>query len=59
MDAGAGHPGGLLSFAEAMIDRSAGVMIGGTGLTIELPGGARVQAQSPLQLGNPRIHRVL
>ena len=39
-----------VTFAEAMVDRSAGVMIGGTGLTVELPGGARMLIQSPVQL---------
>lgn len=42
---------GSVGFVEAVLDRTApGVMIGGGGLAIELPGGARVQVQSPLQL---------
>ena len=39
-----------VTFAEAVIDRGAGVMIGAAGLTIELPGGGRVLIQSPVQL---------
>ena len=39
-----------VTFAEAVIDRNAGVMIGAPGLTIELPGGARLLVQSPVQL---------
>jgi hypothetical protein len=37
-------------FVEAVVDRSAGVVVGGAGLTIELPGGARLFVQSPVQL---------
>jgi len=39
-----------VTFAEAVVDRGAGVVIGGAGLTIELPGGARLLVQSPVQL---------
>ena len=40
-----------VGFVEAVLDRTApGVMFGAAGLAIELPGGARVQVQSPLQL---------
>ena len=39
-----------VTFAEAVIDRGAGVMIGAAGLTIEFPGGARMIVQSPVQL---------
>src|SRR5215213_8036712 len=39
-----------MRFAEAVADRSRTVTIGTAGLMIELPGGARVQVQSPLQL---------
>jgi hypothetical protein len=39
-----------VTFAEAVIDRGAGVTIGAAGLTIELPGGARLLIQSPVQL---------
>ena len=46
---GAGEANGV-TFAEAVIDRHAGVMIGAPGLTIELPGGARLLVQSPVQL---------
>jgi hypothetical protein len=45
-----GASGQSMRFAEAVADRSTGVTIGTAGLTIELPGGARVQVQSPLQL---------
>ena len=42
---------GSVGFVEAELDRAApGVRVGGGGLAIELPGGARVQVQSPLQL---------
>jgi hypothetical protein len=49
------EPGGIAhragGFVEAVLDRSASaVVFGGAGLAIELPGGARVQVQSPLQL---------
>ena len=39
-----------VTFAEAVVDRGAGVMIGAAGLTIEVPGGARMLIQSPVQL---------
>ena len=39
-----------MTFAEAVADRSRRVTIGTAGLMIELPGGARVQVQSPLEL---------
>ena len=39
-----------VTFAEAVVDRSAGVMIDAAGLAIELPGGARLVIQSPVQL---------
>ena len=39
-----------VTFAEAVVDRSAGVVIGAGGLEIELPGGARMVIQSPAQL---------
>lgn len=39
-----------VTFAEAIVDRGAGVMIGASGLAIELPGGARMMVQSPMQL---------
>jgi len=39
-----------VTFAEAVVDRGAGVMIGASGLTVELPGGARMLIQSPVQL---------
>lgn len=40
-----------VGLVEAVLDRTApGVMFGAAGLAIELPGGARVQVQSPLQL---------
>jgi hypothetical protein len=39
-----------VTFAEAIVDRGTGVMIGAAGLTIELPGGARLLVQSPVQL---------
>ena len=42
--------GQSMRFAEAVVDRGTGVTIGTLGLTIDLPGGARVQVQSPLQL---------
>ncbi len=38
-------------FVEAVLDRTApNVILGGAGLVIELPGGARAQVHSPLQL---------
>lgn len=47
-------PGGIDragGFVEAVLDRTApAVVFGGAGLAIELPGGARMQVQSPLQL---------
>jgi hypothetical protein len=39
-----------VTFTEAVVDRGAGVVIGGAGLTIELPGGARLVVRSPVQL---------
>jgi hypothetical protein len=39
-----------MSFAEAVVDRGAGVTVCGGGLSIELPGGARMLVQSPVQL---------
>ena len=39
-----------VAFAEAVVDRGSGVVLGGAGLTIELPGGARLLVQSPVQL---------
>jgi hypothetical protein len=39
-----------VTFAEAVVDRSAGVVIGAAGLAIELPGGARMVILSPVQL---------
>jgi hypothetical protein len=45
----AGEPQ-TVTFAEAVVDRGAGVMISAAGLTVELPGGARVVIQSPVQL---------
>ena len=39
-----------MTFGEAVVDGGAGVMIGAGGLTIELPGGARLLAHSPVQL---------
>ena len=47
---GEGSTARPVAFAEAVVERSAGVMIGAAGLTIDLPGGARVQVHSPLQL---------
>lgn len=42
---------GRSGFVEAVLDRAApGVILGGAGLVIELPAGARVQVHSPLQL---------
>jgi hypothetical protein len=48
--AGGGSSARPVAFAEAVCERSAGVMMGAVALTIELPGGARVQVHSPLQL---------
>ena len=37
-------------FVEARMDSAPGVVLSGSGLTIEFPGGARMQVQSPMQL---------
>jgi hypothetical protein len=39
-----------VTFAKAVVDRGAGVILGAGGLTIELPGCARMIVQSPMQL---------
>jgi len=39
-----------MGFVEAIVDRGAEMVIERHGLTIELPGGARVQVKSPVQL---------
>jgi transposase-like protein len=47
MDPSARHP---VPFVEALIDPSAGEKTSGHGLSIELPGGVRMQVESPTQL---------
>jgi hypothetical protein len=39
-----------VTFVEAMVDRESGILAGGAGLAIELPGGARMHVKSPTQL---------
>ena len=39
-----------VKLVEAVVDRGSGLMGGAAGLTIELPGGARMEVNSPVQL---------